>query len=369
MSVPIPSVKLEGDDMNVKMEDVSSPSAVSDTYMDDADDDPELNFDEVNRLLWTSKLPKYLWEVLAKASDDDEIDLGTIRVEGSFDNPDRISLMLNDAPIFTDLEKEYVLRKPVLQQKKRRPGEVLMFSEKNKPGYKQRANVWDQLDEDGNMGQGRSQLYEQALRDEKRKENKGKFTPYARNKPIPKITALAGTVHHESETVPVENAEHQRLESERTKALLSEKKKDEIQIRDQTDVKTQYASVITRDERSRITQQANIRKQAAKDNRTARADKQAVLNDIFQAFTLHRFWGLRDLRIRLNQPEQWVKENLEEVATMHRHGDFNGKWELREQYKDLDQKYMAAEGEAPKEEDSDIDMKSEGDDDFEDVGV
>jgi len=254
MSAPIPSVKLEGDDMNVKMEDVSSPSAVSDTYMDDADDDPELNFDEVNRLLWTSKLPKYLWEVLAKASDDDEIELGTIRVEGSFDNPDRISLMLNDAPIFTDLEKEYVLRKPGLQQKKRRPGQVLMFSEKNKPGYKQRANVWDQLDEDGNMGQGRSQLYEQALRDEKRKENKGKFTPYARNKPIPKITALAGTVHHESETVPVENAEHKRLESERTKALLSEKKKDEIQIKDQTDVKTQYASVITRDERSRITQ-------------------------------------------------------------------------------------------------------------------
>jgi len=54
---------------------------------------------------------------------------------------------------------------------------------------------------------------------------------------------------------------------------------------------------------------------------------------------------------------------------MHRHGDFNGKWELKEQYKDLDQKYMAAEGEAPKEEESDIDMKSEGDDDFEDVGV
>jgi len=258
MSAPVPSVKLEGDDMNVKMEDVSSPSAVSDTYMDDADDDPELNFDEVNRLLWTSKLPKYLWEVLAKASDDDEIELGTIRVEGSFDNPERISLMLNDVPIFTDLEKEYVLRKPTLQQKKRRPGQVLMFSEKNKPGYKQRANVWDQLDEDGNMGQGRSQLYEQALRDEKRKENKGKFTPYARNKPIPKITALAGTVQHESETVPVENAEHQRLEIERTRALLSEKKKDEIQIKDQTDVKTQYASIITRDERSRITQVSSV---------------------------------------------------------------------------------------------------------------
>lgn len=253
MSAPIPSVKLEGDDMNVKMEDASSPSAISDAFMDDADDDPELNFDEVNRLLWTSKLPKHLWEILAKAGDDEEIELGTIRLEGSLDKPDRISLMLNNAPIFTEVEKEYVLRKPTIPQKRRRPGQVLMFSEKNKPGYKQRANVWDQMDEDGNMGQGRSQLYEQALRDEKRKENKGKFTPYVR-KPIPKITALAGTVHYESETVPVDNAENRRIEAERTRALLMEKKKDEIQIKDQTDVRTQYASVISRDERSRITQ-------------------------------------------------------------------------------------------------------------------
>ncbi len=242
--------------MNVKMEDASSPSAISDTYMDDADDDPELNFDEVNQLLWTSKLPKYLWEVLAKANDDEEIELGTIRLEGAFNNPDRISLMLNDGPMFTEIEKEYILKKPALQ-KKRRPGQVLMFSEKNKPGYKQRANVWDQLDEDGNMGQGRSQLYEQTLRDEKRRENKGKYTPYVR-KPIPKITALAGTVHLESETVAVENAEHQRLENERTKALLTEKKKDEIQIRDHMDVRTQYASLITRDERSRITQVSSL---------------------------------------------------------------------------------------------------------------
>ncbi len=52
---------------------------------------------------------------------------------------------------------------------------------------------------------------------------------------------------------------------------------------------------------------------------------------------------------------------------MHRHGDFNGKWELKEQYKVNDQKFMDATGDAPKMEDSDIDMKSEGDDDFEDV--
>lgn len=67
----------------------------------------------------------------------------------------------------------------------------------------------------------------------------------------------------------------------------------------------------------------------------------------------------------LAQPEQWIKEVLEEIAVMHRAGDFNGKWELREDFKS-DASLLNAVGEAPKMEDSDIDMKSD-DDDFEDV--
>lgn len=84
-------------------------------------------------------------------------------------------------------------------------------------------------------------------------------------------------------------------------------------------------------------------------------------------FREHKYWGLRDLRLRLRQPESWVKENLEEIAIMHRHGDFNGKWELKDNLKVGDEELLNASGEAPKVEDSDIDMKSEGEDDFEDV--
>jgi len=56
---------------------------------------------------------------------------------------------------------------------------------------------------------------------------------------------------------------------------------------------------------------------------------------------------------------------------MHRHGDFASKWELLPQFKVNDPKYMDVEGEAPEVKDSDVDvdtdMKSEGEDDFEDV--
>lgn len=50
---------------------------------------------------------------------------------------------------------------------------------------------------------------------------------------------------------------------------------------------------------------------------------------------------------------------------MHRAGDFNGKWELRDDLKS-DALLLNAEGEAPNIEDSDVNMNTD-DDEFEDV--
>ena len=249
MAATIPTVKAEGD---IKMEDVSSPSAASDQFMDDADDDPELDFGESEKPLWLSKLPDYLWEILAKAQDDTEIELGIIRVEGAFDNPDRVSLRLHDTPTFKPVEKEYVLRKQIgPAQRSKKPGQVLLFSEKNKPGYKQRQNVWDMIDEDGNPGQGRSMLFEAGLKDEKKKANKGKFVPYQR-RPIPKITALTGTVTHEFDAQPIDNPEHRDLDTKRTMDAFKERERDTIEIKDNIDQIRHLGSAISAAERAQI---------------------------------------------------------------------------------------------------------------------
>lgn len=255
----VPQIKVDSGTMDdhIKMEDVdsASPSAASDTYMDDADlDDPELDFKQAYQNIWLSKLPKHLWETLAKIDDNDEIEIGTIRVEGSLDRPERVSLRLNEiASLFKATEKEYILRTPdITAQRNQRPGRVMMFSEKNRPGYKQRSNVWDVVDDDGNPGQGRSQLYEQFQKDEKRKENKGKPWQYRPRKPIPKITALAGTISQEFEALPVDNAEHKRFEEQRTQNLFRPKDRDAIKI-GKVEAKTQYASIISHNERQAIT--------------------------------------------------------------------------------------------------------------------
>lgn len=272
MATVIPTVKVEGDN-NVKMEDASSPSAASDQFMDDADDDPELDLSDARKDLWLSKLPTFLWSALDEAKDDTEIELGTIRVEGSLDNPERVSLLLNSAPKFTTIEKEYVLRKQTGPARRSKgPGQVMLFSEKNKPGYKQRQSMWDVIDEDGNPGQGRSQLFEQGVRDEKKKANKGKYVPYQK-RPIPKITALAGTFMQEFEAHPVDNAEHRKLDSDRTMNVFREKERASISIVNEVNLNRHLGSAISAAERQQINRVSVSALNEELTNRTSQRNK------------------------------------------------------------------------------------------------
>jgi hypothetical protein len=109
-----------------------------------------------------------------------------------------------------------------------------VFSEKDLPGYKPKGFSWDEVDEDGNPGQGRSFLYERHRREQKKKENKGRFVPYSK-RPIPKQTAIAGTIVREFEAVPVKNDEYFALENKRTAQLLKVREQEEADFRPDDD--------------------------------------------------------------------------------------------------------------------------------------
>ena len=60
--------------------DATAPSP----YMDDEDiyeDAGDLDFSNSGQQLWMTRLPKTLWEILNKFKDDEEIEIGTVRVE------------------------------------------------------------------------------------------------------------------------------------------------------------------------------------------------------------------------------------------------------------------------------------------------
>jgi TFIIF, beta subunit N-terminus len=136
-------------------------------------------------------------------------------------------MKLNQLDSFRDHHKEWNLR-PLPEQRSRNkvPGQTFIFSEQDLPGYKAKPFAWEKLDDDGNPGQGRSQLHERNKRDQKRKENSGRYEPYSR-KAIPKKTALAGSVIRELEAVPVKNKDFREIQARQDRAMLAPPEKTE----------------------------------------------------------------------------------------------------------------------------------------------
>jgi transcription initiation factor TFIIF subunit beta len=88
----IPTVKVErAPSPHVKPE---PGNTVPSPYMDEDDlyeEDPgDLDFSQAQQQLWLSHIPRSLWETWSSIGDDEEIDIGTIRVEGMETDPRRV---------------------------------------------------------------------------------------------------------------------------------------------------------------------------------------------------------------------------------------------------------------------------------------
>jgi len=90
-----------------------------------------------------------------------------------------------------------------------------------------------------------------------------------------------------------------------------------------------------------------------------------ITDRILGLFMEHRIWGLRDLKSRINQPEAYVREVLSDIAFMWKNGDFNGKWELKPEYKERDAGFQNTTTVAPEVAESDGDTP--GPQDYDDI--
>jgi transcription initiation factor TFIIF subunit beta len=92
----LPRVKVdEAQDGPIKSEpaDVDMPSPYMDGEDDELDEGGDLDFSYAQRQLWLTQIPKRLWESLEQVGGpDDEIEIGTLRVEGREENPSRVCL-------------------------------------------------------------------------------------------------------------------------------------------------------------------------------------------------------------------------------------------------------------------------------------
>lgn len=98
MGAPNPGFKVEqngaptfGEGARIKVEPPSNAASPADHSDEDIYEDAgDLDFSHAVQGLYLSRIPKYLWDSWSKLGDDEEIEIGTIRVEGNLDDVRRV---------------------------------------------------------------------------------------------------------------------------------------------------------------------------------------------------------------------------------------------------------------------------------------
>lgn len=162
------------------------------------------------------------------------------------------------------------------------------------------------------------------------------FIPFART--IPKKTEIVGKIVHECQVVPLRLAANDklRLQAQR-RHLKSLVKKTSIKIIDNKEVGKMHGKSTPNIQTgatmvmSKVEQMKKLGQR--EEGRHARMDKRDLMAKIFDCFRRFEYWSIKNLKAKLKQPEQWLRENLEEVAAMEKGGTFTQKWRLKEEYR------------------------------------
>lgn len=83
-----PSIKIESHSI-----DEVTPALTDDDDL--YEDTGDLDYSSSTQGLILTRIPKFLWESWAQLDDDDEIQLGTIRIEGGPEDPKRVSHLID----------------------------------------------------------------------------------------------------------------------------------------------------------------------------------------------------------------------------------------------------------------------------------
>lgn len=186
-----PYIKPDPDNKDAVHADVGD----DDLYEDAGD----LDFSNAAQSVWLSRIPRSLWQNWENLDDDEEIQVGTVRIEGPPNDIKRVccsfvlfkgrplrssrthltgpklqvSLRLNEREDNREIPKDYILQRQTINNENisHSTQNTYVFTEKDVPGGDNRMVVF---------GEARSALYESMKRDARKKERKKKWEPYVR---------------------------------------------------------------------------------------------------------------------------------------------------------------------------------------------
>ncbi|GAP86307.1 putative transcription initiation factor iif [Rosellinia necatrix] len=358
---PDPSIKPDPDAMG----SLSGAMSDDDIYEDAGD----LEFTDLNTTtnpaaadIYLTHVPGYLHQAWANLNDDEEIQIGTVRkwieVGKNGRQTERMALLLDHTkPNHQTIPKEYAL-----EAKDTDLTNSFLFTEKDLPGFKSRSHG---ANSDLPPHLRRRQEQRQQRPEEKAQQEggvkKNKYQPRYR-KAIPKKTTLAGKFSREINCVPAWTDE--------TRYLLKTMNDDAMKPKVATSIVKSFdpsgviqaGAHVANDKFSNLVRTAPEQKKnkKQKEEKAARLPQSELRDRIFQCYDKYAYWSLKAFKQTLNQPEAWLRENLEEVAVLHKSGRFANYWELKTEYKRQNMQSVV-EGAPPSPEPNDSDF--DGDDD------
>ena len=320
-------------DTAIKPEIKVDPSASTPTNLADVEafeDDTDLQIPppptEGGPQAWLVKLPKYVWEawkeIYDSLPDDDDIDqpitIGQMRVyEKASDDPlkQKIEMRLGShVPQHQGLPLNYNLN-----IKTNGYSGTVVFSEKDLPGHP------------GKPFGSRKSVLARPSGIQPKSERYGQTKPGKYRSVIPKQTALAPMIQHVADAAPVQDESYEKHFAEQYQAAIRPKKTTIISSSIDRGMHPGAANLATFSSFGMSARPGGNKKKVPKE-KAVRISQEALLDAIYQCFRRFRYWSLKALRNELKQPEAYIKQTLESIATLVRSGDFAMNYVLRPEY-------------------------------------
>jgi transcription initiation factor TFIIF subunit beta len=367
-----------GFDGQFKQESYSQPNTPSQLDEEDIYEDAgDLDFSQADQNAWLVRLPNYVWDSWSKIGEDEEIRLGTVRMEPGADGKQKVNFALSSVNNCADYYQVSLLLATEPPANRGLPREYTMavtnaassntfiFSEQDLPqksfkGKGPGRNV-DSKNSKDRLAPG----------DRRQWERYSRYQPYIR-KPIPKQTALTGAVKHEVSCYPVENAEFMRIMAQRNRDALKPKHQTMFvpmqKIKDAQKMMAPGTLGGSGGMENFIKTASSRATKASQDNKATRMPRNELRDAIFACYRKYNYWSLKSMKAELHQPETWLKENLEQVAVLVRSGQFALTYTLKPEYREGELSSLSNDM-APESSygyDGAGDVKGEQDDELED---
>ena len=286
------------------------------------DDAGELTFPKVIPSGWLLRVPKELWSMLSRLNDDDEIQLGEVKIWENKDPKSKeseiVRFNLNPQIPNKDLSlipKEYDLTAPQITG----PKNTFVFSEKNLPGFRPR-NTRNQ----------------DALRGLDSREGAVKIEKPRGPRTIPKRTEYLGTVARELVCTPCDNKEYRQIEALRRSQQTSNRTAFIDDVLAARHLQQAGMQLSLNEESFINTGPSALRKRPNQDNKATRMPEFELIDALQAAFAEYKFWPMSALRRRFKQPEAWLKEVLGKIAVLVRTGQAANHYMLRPENQGLE---------------------------------